>query len=200
MAKAVDDMNPRTCIVTREAGDAAELIRFVVAPDGSVVADLKRKLPGRGVWVSSRRNIVDEAVRKRLFSRGFKQEVRAAETLGADIDALLMAEALGALSLARKAGLVIAGFAKVESAVRSRKAALLLDATDGADDGVRKLSQAVHAVRSQGLPAPATKSIFTSLQMDLALGGHNVVHAAVIAGGACRNLIQRIERLERYRG
>jgi hypothetical protein len=200
MAKAGDDMNPRTCIVTREAGDAAELIRFVVAPDGAVVADLKRRLPGRGVWVASRRSIVDEAVRKRLFARGFKCEVRASETLGADIDALLMGEALGALSLARKAGLVITGFAKVESTLRSRKAALLLDATDGAEDGVRKLSQAVHAASLDGAAAPVTKSIFTSLQMDLALGGHNVVHAAVIPGGACRNLIQRIERLERYRG
>src|SRR5215204_3821461 len=66
----------RTCIVTREAGSPEGLIRFVIAPDGTVVADLRRKLPGRGAWVTARADIVRQAVRARLFGRAFKAEVK----------------------------------------------------------------------------------------------------------------------------
>jgi len=192
-----DDMNPRTCIVSREAGEADEMIRFVLAPDGSVVPDLKRKLPGRGVWVTARREIIETAVRKRLFARGLKAEAIAAPGLGEDIDRLLEADALRALAMARKAGQVVTGFGKVDQAVRRGKAILLLHATDAAADGMRKLSQAVHSLGD--VPGPQVRTIFSSAQMDLALGGDNVIHAASLAGGASEFLLGRIDRLARYR-
>jgi predicted RNA-binding protein YlxR (DUF448 family) len=200
MARAqqdADDMNPRTCIVTREAGEADELIRFVAGPDGKVVPDLKRKLPGRGVWVSARREMVETAIRKHLFARGLKDDVEAAPTLASDVERLLEGAAISALSIARKAGLVVTGFTKVDSTVRSGKAALLLHATDAADDGVRKLAQAVHSLDEAA--RPQVRTIFSSDQMDLALGGNNVVHAAALKGGACETLLARIDQLVRYR-
>ena len=190
-----EEMNPRTCIVTRQSGEAADLIRFVAAPDGSIVADLARKLPGRGVWVKARREIVETAVRKNLFSRGLKRETTAAPDLAADIDRLLENAAISALSLARKAGLVVTGFSKVDAAVRQGKALVLLHATDAAQDGVRKLSQAVHA----SVAAPLIRTMLASIQMDLALGGNNVIHAAALKGGASDALLRQIDRLERYR-
>ena len=66
----------RTCVVTRRAGSPDDLIRFVLAPDGTVTPDLKRKLPGRGVWVTARRKEIAEAVKKRAFTRGFKAEAK----------------------------------------------------------------------------------------------------------------------------
>ena len=48
-----EDGSQRTCIVTRAKLPPDELLRFVLAPDGQVVPDLKRKLPGRGVWVQA---------------------------------------------------------------------------------------------------------------------------------------------------
>ena len=190
-----EEMNPRTCIVTRQSGEAVDLIRFVAAPDGSIVADLARKLPGRGVWVKARREIVETAVRKNLFSRGLKRETTAAPALAADIDRLLENAAISALSLARKAGLVVTGFSKVDAAVRQGKALVLLHATDAAQDGVRKLSQAVHA----SVAAPLIRTMLASIQMDLALGGNNVIHAAALKGGASDALLRQIDRLERYR-
>lgn len=192
-----DDMNPRTCIVSRQAGEADGLIRFVAGPDGKVVPDLKHKLPGRGVWVTARRDMVETAVRKRLFARGLKEEVVASETLPAEVERLLEAAALSALSMARKAGLVVTGFAKVDAAIRSGKAALVLNAADAAEDGVRKIAQAVHSL-AEGARPPA-RAVFTSDQMDLALGGNNVVHAAALKGGASDMLLGRIERLAGYR-
>ncbi|HEV7415492.1 MAG TPA: DUF448 domain-containing protein, partial [Tianweitania sediminis] len=73
----------RTCIVTRRAGDAGSLLRFVAGPDMSVVPDLKRKLPGRGCWVTADRAHVDQAAKKNLFRRALKAEVQAAPELGA---------------------------------------------------------------------------------------------------------------------
>ena len=197
--KREDEMNPRTCIVTRQPHEAGELIRFVADPQGRVVSDIDRKLPGRGVWVMARRAIVEEAVKKRLFGRGLGAEVKAADTLGADVDALLEKRALEALSMAMKAGLVRTGAVKVEAKIAAGKAALVLEATDGAEGGITKMARAIRGAVAAGHGPIEAKRVFTSMQMDLALGGHNVIHAAAFAGGATSRLIERIERLERYR-
>lgn len=200
MEKVHDEMNPRTCIVTREARDADDLIRFVADPAGRVVPDLKHKLPGRGVWVTAERGKVDEAVRKKAFARGFKRDVDAGESLGAEIDALMEKEALAALSMARKAGQLVSGAFKVDQAIRTGEAVLVLHAIDAAPDGIRKLDGAVRALEAIGGGTVAVASPFTSTQMDLALGNENVVHAAATQGGASRVLIERISRLQSYRG
>src|SRR6185436_1820950 len=120
----------RMCAVSREVRPIDELIRFVVAPSGDVIPDLKRKLPGRGLWVQASRRTVAEAVRRHQFSRGFKRTVRAAATLRVDTEALPMAA---------KAGQVISGFAKVEGLLEQGRAEALIHASDGAADGIRKL-------------------------------------------------------------
>ena len=109
----------RMCAVSREVRPIDELIRFVVAPSGDVIPDLKRKLPGRGLWVRASRRTVAEAVRRHQFSRGFKRDVRAAATLPADTEALLERSCTEALAMAAKAGQVVSGFAKVEGAART---------------------------------------------------------------------------------
>src|SRR5215467_5189905 len=79
----------RLCIATREVRPIGELIRFVVGPDGAAVPDLKRRLPGRGVWITARRHLVEEAVRRRAFERGFKADVRVSADLADELDRLL---------------------------------------------------------------------------------------------------------------
>src|SRR5882724_87916 len=105
----------RLCIATREVRPVGELIRFVAGPDGAVVPDLKRRLPGRGVWVTARRRVLEEAVRRRVFGRGLKGCVMAPANLPEVLDGLLEQSALDALSMTHKAGLVVLGFAKVEA-------------------------------------------------------------------------------------
>ena len=191
----------RMCAVSREVCPIDELIRFVVAPSGEVIPDLKRKLPGRGLWLRASRRTVAEAVRRHQFSRGFKRDVRAAATLPADTEALLERSCTEALAMAAKAGQVISGFAKVEGLLEQGRAGALIHASDGAADGIRKLD-AIAGQRtgnigeSRGLPIVTA---LTSAQLDLALGRSNVIHAALLAGPASKTFLSRCQTLVRYR-
>lgn len=193
-------MNDRTCIVTRKAGSADELIRFVAAPDGSVVADLKRNLPGRGCWVTGTRKTIEEAMRKNLFARALKETVTAAADLPDVIDRVMTRNFAGTLGLARKAGQIATGAAKVEALARSGQTLLLLHASDAAADGVRKMDQARKAVAMTGGPDIPALKLLTGVEMDLALGGGNVIHAAVLKSPAGENLVKKAFALARYRG
>lgn len=192
-------MNDRTCIVTRQSGDRDRLIRFVGDPDGAVVPDLKQSLPGRGCWVTGTRRNVDLAVRKNLFARALRAGVKPGSDLGVLVDTLLAKSALGSIGLARKAGEVVLGAAKVENAVRNGTALVVLHANEASDDGVRKLNQARRAVVLAGGPDIPSIKLFSETEMSLALGGTNVIHAALLAGSAGKAAQKRLMALYRYR-
>lgn len=186
----------RRCIVTRRSVPAAELIRFVRAPDGSVVPDLKHRLPGRGVWVSAERGAVDKAVRGNLFARGLGGDARPDRALADTVGALLKESALGALGLERRAGRLAVGFFEVEGLLRRGGAALLVHAAQAAEDGVRKLAQAAHA----GGGAPETCRAFTAAELGLALGRENVIHAALERGRGGEGAVRRCRTYQMYSG
>ena len=195
----------RMCAVTRAVRPIDELIRFVVAPEGEVIPDLKRKLPGRGLWVSATRQAVAEAVRRNQFAKGFKRDVRVAPTLVADTEALLVRSVSEALAMAAKAGQVVSGFSKVEGALRLGQAqnsvSALIHASDGAADGIRKLDAIVRqnaGINAESREFPVVTAL-TSEQLDLALGRSNVIHAALLAGPASKTFLSRSQLLVRYR-
>src|SRR5258708_39095583 len=111
----------RMCAVSREVRPIGELIRFVVAPSGEVIADLKRKLPGRGLWVSASRRAVAEAVRRHQFGRGFKRDVRVAPTLAAGTETWLARSAVARLAPGAQAGQGRPGFGKGGAALQGRR-------------------------------------------------------------------------------
>ncbi len=195
----MSSLTDRTCIVTREVMDPSDLIRFVAGPNDTVVPDLKRNLPGRGVWVSARKSCIEQAVSSSAFSRGLKSKVRAEQNLPELVEKLLLEAALGALGFARKAGQCITGAGKVENLVRSGEAIAVLHAIDGSEDGLRKVNQAAHATESGGGKRIRIWRIFSSTQLNIALGASNVIHAAVIEGGAARNFVSRAIQLSKYR-
>jgi predicted RNA-binding protein YlxR (DUF448 family) len=186
----------RLCAVTRAVKPVEELIRFVVGPDG-VVPDLKRKLPGRGMWVTASRATLEDAVNRNVFARGFKRELRVTPELVDETERLLVRSALDALAIAGKAGLVAAGFAKTEAAIAREHVVGLLHAADGAPDGIAKLDAALR--RRDGAADLAIIKAFTTAQLDLALGRANVVHAALLAGPANATFLARFARLQRFR-
>jgi predicted RNA-binding protein YlxR (DUF448 family) len=191
----------RMCAVTRQVRPIDELIRFVVAPSGEVIADLKRKLPGRGLWVSATHQAVAEAVRRHQFGKGFKRDVRAAPTLPEDTESLLVRSLIEALAMAAKAGQVVSGFTRVETALQQHQAVALIHAADGAADGIRKLDAATrqNAGNSGNSPEFPVIDVLTSEQLDLALGRSNVIHAALLAGAASKTFLSRSQVLVRYR-
>lgn len=187
----------RLCIATRTVKPAGEMIRFVVGPDGAVLPDVKRKLPGRGVWVTANRAAVAAAIARKVFGRSFKRDVQVSPDLVGMTEHLLERSALDALAIAHKAGRVVAGFAKVEAALAAEPVLGLIRAADAGPEGGRKLDAAVR--RRWGGDGPPIIDMFTSAQLDLALGRANVVHAAVLAGPASAGFLARCRSLEGFR-
>ncbi len=197
--KAERQASLRTCVVTRESKLPEELIRFVPAPDGQIVPDVARRLPGRGVWVTAKRDTVAEAVKRKAFARSLKRQVAASPDLPDIVERLLVKRATEALSLANKAGLITTGFTRTEAAITSGTVAALLHGQEAAADGVGKLNRRFQAAAAQSdKPAPVIQEL-TVEQLSLALGRSNVVHAALSAGGATTNFLNEVGRLARYR-
>jgi uncharacterized protein len=188
----------RFCAATGTVTPVAEMIRFVVAPDGTVVPDLKRRLPGRGVWITATRPALRSALARKAFARSFRRDVRVAPDLVESTERLLERAALHALAMAHKAGRTVTGFAKVEAVLaRADRLAALIRASDAAEDGVRKLAATLR--QRPDAEKIAIITIFATSQLDLALGRANVVHAVLIAGPETEAFLARLARLERFR-
>jgi len=186
------------CALTRQVLPVAELIRFVVGPDGEVVPDVKRKLPGRGLWVTGTRAAIAEAVKRNVFARAFKREVKFAG-LVETTERLLERAALDALAIAGKAGQVVTGAAKVEAALGRDDLAALIHAAEAKPDGKRKLVAALHRNNGEKPRVIAVFETFSGDHLDLALNRPNVVHAALLAGPGAETFLARVRQLERYR-
>jgi predicted RNA-binding protein YlxR (DUF448 family) len=170
-----------------------------LGPDGAIVPDLARRLPGRGVWVEARRQTLADAVRRKVFAHSLKQAVSVPEDLADLVERLMTQRLAEAISLANKAGLLVAGFAKVEDLIAKGRAEVLIHAADAAPDGVAKLSRKFLAAVGPERASEATIGELSGQQLDLAIGRSNVVHAAASGGGAAQRLLQEARRLRRYR-
>src|SRR5574342_782372 len=174
----------RLCAVTRVQRPIDDLIRFVLSPEGIIVPDLARRLPGRGVWVGAQRETVTAALRRKVFARSLQRQVGVPEDLADQIERLMARRLAGAISMANKAGLLVSGFTRVEDLIGQGRAAVLIHAADGAPDGVERLSRKFRAVAGAERAEHATVTELTGQQLDLAIGRSNVVHAAASPGGA----------------
>jgi uncharacterized protein len=198
-ATSVAPGTERTCALTRELKPAAEMVRFVVGPGGEAVPDVKRKLPGRGIWVTATRAAIEDAVKRNVFARGFKRDVRVAPNLAAQTEEMIERAALDALAIAGKAGTVVSGFSRVEAAAGHGDVLALIHAAEAGDDGRRKLA----AIRRRNTTGESRGIMeidtFTGAQLDLALNRPNVVHAALLAGPGSETFLARVARLTRFR-
>ncbi len=194
-----DETGPnRTCVATRAVLPVDQLIRFVPDPEGRLTPDIRARLPGRGVWVTATRAALDEAIRRKAFARSLKAPVTVPQDLADQVDALLAADARQSLAMANKAGFVVAGFGKVETAIGRGHVTALVVASDGGDDGRRKIQQAVKRAHGSAGSIPVV-SLFASHELDLALGRENAIHAALLVGTASDAFVKRCRRLEIFR-
>jgi predicted RNA-binding protein YlxR (DUF448 family) len=175
------------------------MIRFVVGPDGAPVPDLRRRLPGRGLWISATRAALATAVARKAFARGFKREIRVAPDFVDATERLIERAALDALAMTHKAGKVAIGFGKVDKAIAQDAVIAILHAADAAPDGVRKIGAALRRRFGDRVENVTVIAGFGSTQLDLALGRSNVVHAALLAGPESETFLARAARLDRFR-
>ena len=182
----------RRCIATGESGPAARLVRFVVGPEGQVVPDIGGRLPGRGIWVSADRAVLERAVGRRLFARAARAPVLVPDGLADLVEAQLAQRLVELVSLARKGGAAVCGFEKVRDALTKGTAAVLLQAHDGS---LRE--------RARLRPPVGPDSLVTALsaaELGLAFGRERVIHAALAAGGLATRVVEEAARLARMRG
>ncbi len=177
----------RRCIATGETEPKAGLIRFVVGPDHTLVPDVMGKLPGRGIYVSAQRAALEKAVGKGLFARAAKEAVKVPDDFVALVEDGLSKRVVACLSLARKAGLAIAGYEKVKSALVADEAMALFQASDGSESTKKKLRA------PQG--EAAYVDYLTADELGLAFGRDRVIHAAIKPGGAAKLCLSEAQRL-----
>ena len=197
MAKAdhdIDSNDPaagpeRRCIVTGDVQPKAGLIRFVVGPEGQIVPDVLGKLPGRGMWVTADRAVLEQA-KKGQFARAAKRAVSIPDGLIDEIERQLARRVVDLIALARKAGLAVAGFEKVKGWLANGEVRVLLQASDGSERGKTKLWTPTGA-RYYGC--------LTSQELGLAFGRQSVIHGALASGRLSDRVVEEAAKLRGMR-
>jgi predicted RNA-binding protein YlxR (DUF448 family)/ribosomal protein L30E len=182
----------RRCVASGEVRDKNDLLRFVVDPGGGLVPDPAGRLPGRGLWLSPRRDMLEKACARNLFAKAAKAAVRLPEDLPERTERALRRRFLELLGLANRAGQVAAGFQKVKDRLTAGEAELLVHAVDGAEDGRRKIVGLAKA----RLSAVPVVCLFTAAELGRALGRDNAVHLVVLPGGLAERLMAEARRLD----
>jgi len=173
--RANDDEGPRRrCIVTGAVRGKDELLRFVIGPDGEVVADIEGRLPGRGFWLSADRDVLEKACARNLFAKAARREVRIAADLAERVERLLVRRCLDLIGLARRAGQAVSGYEKAKEWLKSGRAGLVLAAADGSEGGRTKV---------RGLmPDIPLVDVLSADELGLAFGRERAVHVVVAPG------------------
>ena len=188
----------RQCALTRARLPIDGLIRFVIAPDDAVAPDIRNRLPGRGVWISCSAKAVEQATKRKLWAKAFRRAVTVSAEFSVELDRLMARDCLQSLSFANKAGLIVAGFAKVEAILRQGKIAARILSSDSGRDGREKLDKVVFS-RFGTISDLAVIDLFDTTQLSLALGRENVIHAVALAGAASEAFVKRCRTLTTYR-
>ncbi len=193
----------RRCIVTGQSLAKTDLIRYVLDPDDTVIPDIKAKLPGRGVWVSAEQAKVKEAVKRKLFHRGFAKSVNVPPELGQLVQNVLKEAALGRLKMAKKAGQVVNGYTKLMAALEKETIIALLHADNASQAESNKLDHKFRTnLEQKSILAPIIDekpfNSFKTQELSLAFGAANVIHAGLKQGGAADAAIKAMLKHRSY--
>lgn len=190
---AGDAPTMRRCIASGETRQRTDLIRFAIAPDGTVTPDILNKLPGRGLWVGASETSLALAIKRKSFAKAAKQAVIIPDRLVETVAALLAKRCVDGLSRARRAGQAVAGFEKTTASLKSGQASVYVAALDAAEDGVSKLSRVSQAV------GVATVRVLTREELASAFGREDAAHCALQTGGLADVFLQDCKRLAGFR-
>ena len=180
----------RKCIVTGEIKEKSQLLRFVITPDKQIVPDFYKKLPGKGVYVSSSYSVLAQAITKNVFSKVLKKNIKVSADLLQIVENILHKNALNAISLAKKAGNTVIGMDKVLEALKAGKVQFILEATDAGGDGQKKLSHYTENMQVYRL--------FSVEELDKALDKGNTVYLAFLKQEMSKMVQDNFEKLSTF--
>ncbi len=180
----------RKCIVTGDVLEKEQLLRFTLTPDGVVVPDFKKKLPGKGVYVLNAKSVLQKAVKTSAFAKALKTNAKSGNVLLEQVEHLLYKQALDAVSLARKAGGLVCGMDKVVDVLKKKQAAFLLEASDAGEDGRKKIAAMAKDLEIFNL--------FTVEELDKELAKENTVHLAFLKGQMAKMVREAFVRLTSF--
>ena len=187
-----EDSGPhRRCIVTGAVQPVEGMVRFVIGPDGMVVPDVAGRLPGRGLWLSADRDVVNTATGKGLFAKAARRRVEVPPGLADLVERQLLTRCLDLIGLARRSGQAVAGFEKVCGELRARRGAVVLTASDGAPGGRGKVLGLAGS-----LPVVA---VLTGTEVGMVFGRDHAVHAVLAPGRLADRLLNEARRLAGFR-
>lgn len=176
--------------LNRERLAMDRMIRFVVAPDGQVMPDIGKKLPGRGVWLKPEPGRIELAAKRGVFARAAKRPVLIDSQLGLRVEELLMARMLESISLARRAGQAVIGFDQVAAELREKREGVLVLAQDAGIEAKRLI-----AMLDKGRYVAA----FDREALGGKLGRAQVVYALIGAGALAERIITDARKLAGFR-
>ena len=187
----------RSCLGCRQSRDRDALIRFVLSPQGELVADLEAKLPGRGAYTCVSAACLQAALKQRQFSRAFKREVVTAtpDEMSGQVGDIMQRRILSYIGLANKAGQVVSGGSLVSDAIRSgHKPGLIMVAADVSEAIGEKIEllAAVHRI--------ACFRIMGKDDYGAILGKAPRSAVAIRTGGFVAQLTYEIERYRNFLG
>jgi predicted RNA-binding protein YlxR (DUF448 family) len=176
----------RRCLVTRERLPKEAMIRFVLAPDRTLVPDLEGRLPGRGMWLSARRDVLERASLRGAFARAARGPVQVPPDLRARIEDGLRRRIRDLLGFARRAGQAVCGFQKAQEWLKEGRAALVVQAADGSP------AERLRLVGGRGVAVVAP---LDAAELGAVFGRDHVVHVALAAGRLARAVRTEAGRL-----
>ncbi len=176
----------RRCIASGQSLPIAGLVRFVADPKGVIVPDVGNALPGRGLWLTADRAMIEKAASKRMFAKAAKGNVTVGPGLADQVEELLRRRCLNHLGLARRAGLAVAGAEKVKAQIATGRTAALFEAADGSLPERHKIVSLA--------PHVPMVDIFTGAELGAALGRDAAVHVALLRGGLTETLLEDTAR------
>ncbi len=180
----------RKCIVTGEVKEKTDLLRFVVTPELQVVPDLSKKLPGKGIYVTNSRQALETAVQKNLFAKACKLKAKTDKALVETVERVLQKRALDAVSLAKKAGILVLGLEKVLEVLKKGKVAFIVEAKDAGDDGKNRIALAAKDIE--------VFRLFSVEELDKALNKVNTVHAALVKSEMAQMVHKEFDKLAKF--
>lgn len=182
--------NPnRTCLVTGEEKPQEELLRFTLTPDRQVMPDFKKRLPGKGFYITNSKKILEEAIAKNVF-RKFGKHTAIVPNLVEIVENILKNKALDSINLAKKAGYLVSGFDQVKEKLSAEKVAFLLQATDAGSDGKNKIERAAKGIK--------ILTLFSIEELDKALNRTNTVHIALLKGPMSTNVYNQLQKWQNF--